>query len=223
MRLGGRPADERALRRCGEHFLELGAGLVIGDDDHLRRGHPPDAAVDLPGHVAQVLGDELFDVPLEPRLRPASLIVAAGHLLGAVGDLVETPRVQPEEVAALTADEGDERPVAPTHERHERREVELASDVDAVRHGLDQCARPPHVVEARREHREPVRALALELVREPLADSLEVLSQPDALVVRQAAVVLLRSGARLRSAARSSAWRRRRRSAPCSGRGRRRG
>ena len=137
-----------------------------------------------------MLGDELFDVPLEPGLRPATLIVAAGHLFGAVGDLVEPPCVQPEEVSALTADDGDERTVAAAHERHERRKVELASDVDAVRHGLDQRSRPPHVVEARREHREAARAVAVELVGEPLADSLEVLSQPDALVVRQPAVVL---------------------------------
>ena len=133
------------------------------------------------------------------------------------------PAWQPEEVTPLTADDSDERTVAAAHERHERRKVELASDVDAIRHGLDQRSRPPHVVEARREHREAARAVAVELVREPLADSLEVLSQPDALVVRQAAVVLRASGARRRSAGRSSAWRRRRRSAPCSGRGRHRG
>ena len=185
-----RPSDQRALRGGGEHVLELCANLVIGHDDHLRRGHSPDAAVDLRGHVAQVLPDELLDVPLEPGLRPASLVMAAGHLLGAVGDLVEPPRVEPEEVSALTADDSDERTVAAAHERHERRKVELASDVDAIRHGLGQRSRSPHVVEARAEHREAARAVSVELVREPLADSLEVLPQPDALVVRQAAVVL---------------------------------
>src|SRR4051794_2807118 len=191
VRLGGRPPDDGVLRLGGEHLLELRPRFLGRDDDQLRRGHPPDAAVDVLRHLLQVLRDELLDMALEARLRPPALVVPAGHLVAPVDDLVEASGPEPEELAPLAADDCDERPIAAPDQRHERRKMELPADPDAVRHRLDQGAGLPHVVEARGKEREPVRPVAIELVREPLADPLEIALERDALVVGEAAVRVL--------------------------------
>ena len=72
-----------------------------------------------------MLRDELLDVPLEAGLRPAALVVPARHVVRTVDDLVQPPGAEPEQVAALAADDGDDRSLAAADERNERREVEL--------------------------------------------------------------------------------------------------
>ena len=133
--------------------------------------------------------DELLDVALEASLRPAALVVPAGNLVAAVDDLVEPARAQPEELAALAPDEGDDRALAAADERHERRDVELLADVDPSGTARSERDRPPDVVKACGEDGQPLRAVAIELVREALADTLEVLLERDALVVCQAVTV----------------------------------
>ena len=94
-----------------------------------------DGAVELRGDVLQVLGDELLEVPLVPRLRDAPLVVASRLILRSVDDLLEPPGSEPEDLAALATDEGDDRAVVAADELRERREVEAAADADVVRHG----------------------------------------------------------------------------------------
>jgi hypothetical protein len=56
--------------------------------------------------------DELVDVPLEARLRPPALVVAPGRLVRLLDELLEAPRAEPVDVAALAPDEDDERALA---------------------------------------------------------------------------------------------------------------
>ena len=64
--------------------------------------------------------DARLDVALEPRLRPAALVVAARLLLEVVGDLLQAAAAEPEQLSLLAPDEGDDRPVAAPKQRHER-------------------------------------------------------------------------------------------------------
>ena len=107
-----------------EQLLELRPHLLGRDDDHLRPAQAAHLPVELLGDLLQVLVDELLDVALVARLRPAALVVPAGLLVVVLGDLLEPPAAQPVELAALAADDGDERALAAADERHERREVE---------------------------------------------------------------------------------------------------
>ena len=136
-----------------------------------------------------MLADELLDVALEPGLRPPALVVLTRDLDRPVGDLSEPPGGQSEQVAPFAADDRDDRAFSSADERHERRQVELPADVDLVRHRLDERTRTPDVVEPGREDREPLRAVAVELALEVLADPVEVGLQRNSLVVRQAAAV----------------------------------
>ena len=138
-----------------------------------------------------MLADELLDVPLEARLRPAALVVLPRHLVAAVRDLVQATGAKAIELTSLTTDDGDDRPFTAADERDERREMELPADPDAVGNRLDQRSRPPDVVEHRREEREPVGAVAVEVVLEEVADAREVVLQSHALLVRQASAVRL--------------------------------
>src|SRR6266487_3679331 len=108
--------------------------------------------------------NELLDVPLVARLRPAALVVAARRVVVLFDDLFEPPGPEPVEFAALAADEGDQHAVVTADERHERREVELEVDQGKVGNALAESERVPRAVETVAEHREPVRALAAELV-----------------------------------------------------------
>ena len=92
-----------------------------------------DGAIELRGDVLQVLGDELLEVPLVPRLRNAALVAAARLVLRSVDDLLEPPRAKAKDLAALAADERDDRAVVAADELRERREVEAAADVHVVR------------------------------------------------------------------------------------------
>src|SRR5262249_61011985 len=61
-----------------------------------------------------------------------------------------------------------------------------------IGHRLDERARPPDVVHPRREDRDAVRTVALELVVEVVANSRKVLLERESLVVRQPSVARLR-------------------------------
>src|SRR5207253_1216192 len=84
--------------------------------------------------VAQVVVDQLFDVPLVARLRPAALVVPAGLLVEALLDLLEPAVRQTVEIAPLAPDVRHERAVALPDEPHERGEVERAPELDEIRH-----------------------------------------------------------------------------------------
>ena len=139
LRLGR--ADDDVLDLVRERVKELRARLLRADDDDLRGLQPADCPVELRGDVLQVLGDELLDVARVARLRPAALVVAARLVLGAVDDLLEPPGAKAEDLAALAADEGDDRAVVAADELRERREMETAAYVHLVRHGAGQRER----------------------------------------------------------------------------------
>jgi thioredoxin reductase (NADPH) len=189
VRLCGRPADNCSSSFVCEQFLELGMGLVGGDHDHLHRSEPADQPVERFGDLLQVLPDERLDVTLVTGLRPASLVVLAGLLLGVVGELLQSSAAEPIELPAFAADDEDKGALPAPNERNERREVERAAHLHLVGHGLGERERPPDVVEARGEDREPVGAVPFELPRIEVTDALEVCPQADTLVVRQVAAV----------------------------------
>ena len=183
MRLGRRPADDRVSRLGGQDSSELALQLLRADDDHSRELEPAQLPLQLCRDRLQVVLRELVDVALVPRLRPATLVVLARLLLREVGDLLELPGAQPVEEAQLAADVRNDRALAAADERDERREVEVAPDLDLVRHGLAERQRLPDVVEPGAEHRDAVGAVPVELLAEEVLDPLEVLAQPDPLLV----------------------------------------
>src|SRR4029450_11521683 len=101
VRLGGRPADHCLLRLVRKRGLELGPRLLARDPDHPRAAQPAQLPVDELSNLLQVVVDELVDVPLEARLRPAALVVPTGRVVELVDELLELPGPQAEEVAAL--------------------------------------------------------------------------------------------------------------------------
>src|SRR5919197_90438 len=102
-----------------------------------------DLAVEQLGHLAQVVLDQLLDVPLVARLRPAPLVVAAWLLVEAFLELLEPAVREPIEVTAFTADEGDQDAFPAADERNERRKVERPPDLDDVGDALTQGEWPP--------------------------------------------------------------------------------
>ena len=147
VRVGARPADDRLARLVRELALELRPRLLGGDDDQLRSAQPADLPVDLLGDLLQVVMDELLDVPLVARLRPAALVVAAGRVVVLLDDLLEPAGPQAVEVAALAADEDHQRALAAADQRDERREVEAAVDLDRIGDARAQRQRHPEVVQ----------------------------------------------------------------------------
>ena len=134
-------------------------------------------AVELRGDVLQVLGDELLDVALVARLRPAALVVAARLVLGAVDDLLEPPGAQPEDLAALAADERRR-----SRRRRGRRAARAARGGSrgrrATSSGTEPATRQRPEEVAGREDGQPAGAFTAELVVEELADPREVPLQP---------------------------------------------
>ena len=100
-------------------------------------------------------------------------------------DLAQPPGAKAEQASLLATDDRDDRPIRSRHERHERREIEVAPDPNAVGDRLGELQRRPVVVQPRGEYCEALRAVTLEVVVEPLCDSVEVRLQPDTRVVRQ--------------------------------------
>src|SRR5207244_11669843 len=97
--------------------------LLRGDHDHVGACAPLEG-VELLGDAAQVPEDEILDVPLVARLRPAALVVASRLVLGPVDHLLEPARAQPEELTALPTDDGHDRAVSTPDERREWRQAE---------------------------------------------------------------------------------------------------
>jgi hypothetical protein len=114
-------------------------------------------------------------------------------LLEEVGDLLQPSCTETVEAALLARNHGYDRALSAADQRHERRQVELAADLELVRHRFAQRERLPDVVEARAEHREPMRAVPFELVVEEGSDPPEVRlqSQADLVCVVRAVVLLL--------------------------------
>ena len=182
----GRPHE--AVARLGRELVdERRARFVRPDDDDLPGEAAANVVVEILRDRAQMLARELVDVPLEPRLRPAALVVPSGLLLGEVGQRLEPPARQLEEEAALAVDHGDDGAFAPSDERHERRDREVRPDADGVLDSLAERVRAPEPVEPGREQRDALHARAVELVREEVTDPLEVRLEPQLLVVRQLA------------------------------------
>ncbi len=187
VRLGGGPADERLLGLGGQQALDLALDGVVRDHHEPQRRLAAHAPCDEVEHVAEVAGDDLVDVALVARLRPAALVVPAGSLLGLVDDLVEPAAAEPEELSALAADDRDECAVAAPDAGDERREVELASEPDVVPDAAGKRHLAPEVVQARREEREPAQAGAVEVAAEVALDPVDVLPQRLLLVAGEGA------------------------------------
>ena len=104
----------------GQHVRELGPHVLRARRRPCGALQPPEVALELLRDGLEVLLGEVLDVALEARLRPAPLVVPAGRLLGAVGELLQAPAPQRETLALLAADDGHERSLAAADERHER-------------------------------------------------------------------------------------------------------
>jgi thioredoxin reductase (NADPH) len=197
MGLRMRPADDRRLGFLGEQIVELGASLFRGEDHDLGMMKLPDEPIELIRNLTQVLLDELLDVALVARLRPAALIVLPRLVLGVVRDFLESTGMQAVELAALSSHDDDQRAFPTTDEGNERREIELPPHLGVVRDRLGQRKRPPHVVEPGAEDRQSMSAVARELALVVLADAIEVGPEADSLVVSELAAVRPVSPARL--------------------------
>jgi len=197
MRLRVRPADDRRLRFLGEQIVELGANLLGGENHDLGMMKLPDEPIESVRNLTQVLLDELLDVALVARLRPAALIVLPRLVLGVIRDLLESAGMEAVELAALSPDDDHQRAFPPADEGNERREIERAPHLGVVRDRLGQRERPPDVVEAGAEDRQPVGAVARELTLVVLADAVEVGPEADSLVVSELPAVRSVSPARL--------------------------
>ena len=183
MRLGGRPADHRIGHVRRERLRELGPRLLAADDDDARPAEPAEPGLELLGDRPVVLVREVLDVPLEPGLRPAALVVPARRVLRPVGDRLQAAVPERQHASLLAADDGDERAVSAPEQRHERRQQEVVGDARRVGHRRRQREHAPDVVRPGREHREPVRAVPVELAVEELLEPLEVGLQPAAHLV----------------------------------------
>jgi hypothetical protein len=172
-----------------EKLFELRPGLLRGDDHDLHVAQPTHQPVEGLRDLVEVLAHLRLDVALIARLRPAPLVVATGLLLGVISKILEAASAQAVEMAELAADHDDERPLAAPDQRHERSQVQHAADLDLILHGFGERQGPPDVVEAGRKDGEALRPVALELVCVVGADALEIVLQPEALVVRQVAPV----------------------------------
>ena len=168
-----------------ERFLELRASLLRGDDHQRGPALLANLAVKRLRDVFQVVVHELLDVTLVARLRPAALVVTSRLVLEMLRDLFQAAGAKAIDITALAADDGDEGTLAPADQRNERRQVEAPPDLDHVWHALAQCQRPPEIVEIRREDREAVGALPVELVLEEGAETLDVFSHTLLLLMRE--------------------------------------
>ena len=161
---------ERGPGLLREHVGEAGARLLRPDDDDVPRDAAANVPVEVGGDVSEVIAGELVDVSLEACLRPATLVVTSGLLLGQIRERLEPSVHELEEQTALAVDDGDDRSLAAAEQRNERPEVEVGADAHAVRHRLAQGVDAPELVEPRGEDGDALRAGAVEVVREEVAD-----------------------------------------------------
>jgi hypothetical protein len=85
-----------------------------------------------------VLHDEVVDVALVARLRPAALIVPARDVVALVDDLLEPAVGEAVDRPALAGDDGDQGAVVSAEAAGDRAEVERAADLDGVADRLRQ-------------------------------------------------------------------------------------
>ena len=111
--------------------------------------------------------------------------MAARLFVELLDGLLQATVVQPVDVPALAADDGDKRTLASAHERHEWGDVQARTHLDEVGHALAQRERPPDVVEPRAEDGEAVGAVAIELLLEEGTEPLTVFAQTLLLLVRE--------------------------------------
>src|SRR5439155_3299283 len=161
VRLRRRPADERSLHLLGEELLEVRPHVLGADEDDTWPAQRPDAPVERLRDATPVAVDDLVDVSLVPRLRPAALIVLPGHVVAFVGDLDEAAAVEPVHLAALAADGSDERVPGAARETRQRRKVELGLGLHLVGGRRRQRERAPEVVAPRGEGGHAARPLTL--------------------------------------------------------------
>ena len=185
VRVGARPPDHGVLELGREDVGELRPRLVAGDDDDPRASEPPEEPLELLRDSLVVLEVEVLDVALVAGLRPAALVMPPLRLLGTVGDLLEPAAAQREHAALLAADDGDDRAVPAADQRHERAEQEVVGDAGGVRDPPRQREHAPDIVQPRREDRQPMSTVTIELLLEELAEPLEVGFQPCLDLVRE--------------------------------------
>src|SRR6266542_1649348 len=185
VRLSRGPADDGVPRLFRQSFLELRARLLGTHNHKPGLALLPHLPVEQHRDVSQVVLNQLLDVPLVARLRPAALIVAARLLVEPLLQLFEPAVPQPVEVPALAPDKGDEHALARADQRHERSEIKRARDLGYVRNAVAERQRPPEPVDPGGEDRKSVRSLAAELGVEEGAQPFQVRVQPPLLVMRQ--------------------------------------
>ena len=128
-------------------------------------------------------------MPLEPRLRPAALVVLPRLLLRAVDDLFQAAGAELIDLAALAVHDRHEGAVAVTCELDERREPQPPTEVDVVGHRARERQHAPEAICAGDEDRDATRSVAFELAAPPRPDPLEVAARRHFLVVRAAVPV----------------------------------
>ena len=159
-----------------------------------------------------------LDVPLVARLRPAALVVLARLLLAMVDDSSSRPPRQPVELPAFPADDGHDRALAAADERHQRREIQLAARPSPrpaparSAAGSRQRLSSPAANTAR--PRVPSRSKSSSMKRRIRSKS-SLAAPPSDRASARCSSRAARSPSR--SSALTPSWRRRRRSARCSG------
>gem|GEM_PF-5927279 len=86
----------------------------------------------------QVLHDEVLDVALVARLRPAALAVSARDVVALVDDFLEVAAGEAVDRPALAGDDGDQSAVVAAEAARDRAEVERGADLDGVANRLRQ-------------------------------------------------------------------------------------
>src|SRR3954454_14258151 len=137
-----------------------------------------------------MLADDVLDMAFVASLRPATLVVAARHLIRLVRYLDELGAAQAEDLAPFAADDRDERAVT-ADERNQRRHIALPADRHVVDAATRQRERAPEVLEGRGEDGDAARAVALEALVEPPPDPHEVRLERLPLAVGQHGLPLL--------------------------------
>ncbi len=193
MRFRRRPACEAVSSVLRQQLLELGADVVCADEHDRHAAQPPHARVERVGDLAQMLLDDVLDVPLVPT--PATSRPGRGgrerpSLSSAISTRAPprsrntSPRSRP--TAATSA------PSRPTCGVSGARYSSFAI-LTLVGNAVRKRKRAPEVVEGRREHGDATHAaLAVEAVVEPLPDPVEIGLQPLPLVVGRGGLPLVR-------------------------------
>lgn len=184
-RAGVNEADQQSARLVREQPLDLGASLLGGHHHQAERVKAAQAAIEIGGHVAQVLVDQLLDVPGVASLRPAALVVAARLLVEVVGEQIEIAARKQPYLSLLTPDGDDNDLAAAARDRHEWRQVEPSANPAGIRHRSRERQDAPERAGATAEQSQTAGAIALELLVEVAANAVEIGLEREALLVRE--------------------------------------